>query len=105
MRAARHKNGKLKHAPPSSCMPWVGHALACPDHQELRPFRFYAARQPEGRKKVAHGASHGLPSEANKPRRGGRSLLTPLTGLGRFCFIPTAYAVGYFLSPYGLGPA
>src|ERR1035437_2391852 len=31
--STRRNTGKLKRAPPISCVPWVGHALACPDHQ------------------------------------------------------------------------
>jgi hypothetical protein len=64
-----------------------------------------ARRQPAGRKRLAHGVSHGTPWDENKPRRGGRSVLMPLTGLGPFWPVPTAGAVGYFLSPYGLGTA
>ncbi|MGA3095937.1 MAG: hypothetical protein ABSF25_05740 [Bryobacteraceae bacterium] len=54
---------------------------------------------PEERKKVAHGVSRGKIAKSAKPRQGRKILFRPLRGLPRLLTSPTAYAVGYFLSP------
>ena len=71
----------------------------------FRAYQYARKRpQPGGRKKVAHGASHGSAPFRPQPRNGAedrsaRNVLRPVPGLGSSPSSPTAHAMGYFLSP------
>src|SRR5205809_6242153 len=98
-RGPRFVGGRGKFAP---CRSSRAHSAA----QRL-PGLFVLA--PEGRKALAHGASHGTRTRERKtfPSPGGATqgqaldgLLTPLTGLNWLgSATPTACAVGYILPP------
>ena len=59
-------------------------------------------KAPEERKTIAHGASRGKNGDFVKPRHGAKGRVPPSfapPGLPCVRFVPTARAVGYWLSP------
>jgi hypothetical protein len=63
-----------------------------------------ARKAPEERKNVAHGVSHGTRRKPREPQNGAkeRILFRPVPGLSIPHHPPSAYALGYILSPSGL---